>query len=259
MEFDGQVVIVTGGGSGIGRCVARRFGSLGATVVVCDRDGGAADAVRDELAKRGTDALAVTADVTDEQAVASLVGEAERFGDRIDVLVNSAGAGVGRDTLTMSRVEWEQDLALVLTGTFLCCRAVLPHMIARRIGAIVNITSANALTALGSDAHSAAKAGVVNLTRNLAVRHGPDGVRVNAVAPATVRTPAWTSSLERDPDLLERLARWYPLGRIGEPEDVAPAVTFLASREAAWITGVVLPVDGGITAGNTSLLTELET
>jgi len=259
VEFDDQVVIVTGGGSGIGRCVARRFGLLGATVVVCDIDGGAAEAVRGELASSGVEALAVTADVTDEDAVANLVSEAEQFGDRIDILVHSAGAGVGRDTVTMSRSEWEQDVAVVLMGTFLCCRAVLPHMIARRNGAIVNITSVNALTALGSDAYSAAKAGVVNLTKNLAARHGPDGVRVNAVAPATVRTPAWTSSLERDPELFERLARWYPLGRIGEPEDVAPAVTFLASREAAWITGVVLPVDGGITAGNMSLMSEVET
>jgi NAD(P)-dependent dehydrogenase (short-subunit alcohol dehydrogenase family) len=115
----------------------------------------------------------------------------------------------------------------------------------------------NAFAYFGNEAYSAAKAGIVNLTRSLAVRYGPFGVRVNAIAPGTLRTPAWEERRQKDPDVFDRVAKWYPLGRIGEPEDVAGAALFLASDEAAWISGAVLPVDGGLTAGNMEMAREI--
>jgi meso-butanediol dehydrogenase / (S,S)-butanediol dehydrogenase / diacetyl reductase len=115
----------------------------------------------------------------------------------------------------------------------------------------------NALAYYGNEAYSAAKAGILNLTRSLAVRYGPSGVRVNAIAPGTLRTPAWEKRKEETPDVFDRVAKWYPLGRIGEPEDVAGAALFLASDEAAWISGAVLPVDGGLTAGNMQMMQEI--
>jgi NAD(P)-dependent dehydrogenase (short-subunit alcohol dehydrogenase family) len=123
-------------------------------------------------------------------------------------------------------------------------------MLARRRGAILNIASVNGLTGIGEEAYSAAKAGMVNLTQNLAVRYGDQGIRVNCVAPGTIRTPIWGERVARDPQVFEKLAAWYPLGRVGEPEDVANAALFLCSDEAAWITGVTLPVDGGLLAGS---------
>jgi meso-butanediol dehydrogenase/(S,S)-butanediol dehydrogenase/diacetyl reductase len=146
---------------------------------------------------------------------------------------------------------------VVLKSVFLCSRAVLPSKIERRGGAIVNIASVNGLSALGNEAYSAAKAGVINLTQGIAVRYGPHGVRCNAVAPGTIRTPVWQERVKRDPRVFERLVKWYPLGRVGEPDDVANAVMFLASEEASWITGTVLCVDGGLLAGNFRMTREL--
>jgi meso-butanediol dehydrogenase / (S,S)-butanediol dehydrogenase / diacetyl reductase len=134
---------------------------------------------------------------------------------------------------------------------------VLPEMTENRSGVILNISSVNALAYFGNEAYSAAKAGILSLTRSLAVRYGPSGVRVNAIAPGTLKTPAWEQRQQKDPDVFERVARWYPLGRIGDPEDVAGAALFLASDEAAWISGAVLPVDGGLTAGNMKMVQEI--
>jgi meso-butanediol dehydrogenase/(S,S)-butanediol dehydrogenase/diacetyl reductase len=117
----------------------------------------------------------------------------------------------------------------------------------------------NALAYYGNEAYSAAKAGIISLTRSLAVRYGPLGIRANAIAPGTLRTPAWEERRQKDPDVFERLAKWYPVGRVGEPEDVVGAALFLASDEAAWISGAVLPVDGGLTAGNMQMVREMMT
>ncbi len=151
------------------------------------------------------------------------------------------------------------DLQLTPTGPFLCTRAVLLGMLGEEHGCILNIVSLNAFTALGNEAYSAAKAGLVSLTRSAAVRYGPRGVRANAIAPGTILTyaPNQKTRLARDPQVFERLRKWYPLGRVGEPGDVARAALFLCSREAAWITGIVLRVDGGLLAGNMPFTREL--
>ena len=144
-----------------------------------------------------------------------------------------------------------------LTSAYLCIHAVLPGMVERGGGSIVNVASVNGLGYYGNEAYSAAKAGMISLSGSVAARYGRHGVRSNSVAPGTIRTAAWDERLAREPDLLERLARWYPLGRVGTPDDVASAVLFLGSGEASFISGAVLTVDGGLTTGQVRMADEM--
>ena len=257
MRLPDTVAFVTGGGSGIGRAICQRFAAEGARVVVADRNlPGAEETVR-LVTDIGGDALAVPLEVTDEASVAAEVARAETVFGPVDLLVNNAAISEGDNLTEIDPETWDRTLAVVLRGPYLCCRAVLPGMIARRRGVILNIASVNGLTGLGEEPYSAAKAGLINLTKNLAIKHGPDGVRANAIAPGTVRTPIWNARLATHPTAFEDLAPWYPLGRVGEPEDVAAAALFLASADAVWITGVVLPVDGGLMAGSYRMAREL--
>lgn len=249
MRLDGAVALVTGGGSGIGRAICERFAREGATVIAVDRnEAGAAETARLVEAAGGR-ALAVRADVTDRSAVEQAVRAAEEAFGRVDILVSNAGVSLGTDLVTIDEETWDANVDIVLKGTYLFARAVLPGMIARRKGVVLTIASVNGQTGLGEEPYSAAKAGVINLTQNIAVRYGKDGVRANCIAPGTIRTPIWNERLAEHPDTFEKLAAWYPLGRVGEAEDVANAALFLASDEAAWITGVTLNVDGGLMAG----------
>jgi NAD(P)-dependent dehydrogenase (short-subunit alcohol dehydrogenase family) len=257
-RFADRVAIVTGAGSGIGREIARRLAAEGARVVVADRVGERAEEVTRELAAAGGQALASRTDVSVAEEVATMVAAARESFGAVDVLVNNAAIARGDDVLEIDEATWDEELAVDLRAAFLCAREVLPDMIERRRGAMVNVATVNALSALGHEAYSAAKAGLISLTQSLAVRYGRHGVRANAVAPGTVRTPVWRKRLEQDPQVFEKLAAWYPLGRVGEPEDVAKAVLFLASDEAAWITGVVLRVDGGLLAGSYRMSRELQ-
>lgn len=248
MRLPDRVAIVTGGGSGIGRAIAVLFAREGARVAVADRAADRAAEVADEITAAGGQAVALTVDVTDGAAVERMAAEvAERFG-RIDVLVNNAAYSEGDDILTMDEAMWDRNMDVVLKSVFLCSKAVLPRMIEQGRGAIVNISSVNGISTFGEEAYSAAKAGVNSLSRNMATKYAHLGVRVNVVSPGTIQTPLWQPRLEQDPQLFEKLADWYPLGRVGQPEDVAGAALFLASDEAAWITGINLVVDGGLLA-----------
>jgi NAD(P)-dependent dehydrogenase (short-subunit alcohol dehydrogenase family) len=247
-RLDGRTSLVTGGGSGIGRAICRRFASEGATVVVADLVRERAEEVAAEVAGR-----AVTADVTVAGDVERMVTEA----GRVDVLVNNAGGGMADDVLEIDEDAWDADVELNLKSAYLCSKAVLPGMIEQGAGVIVNIVSVNGMAFFANEPYSAAKAGLISLTRSMATRYGRHGVRAVAIAPGTIRTPIWQERVDKEPAIFERLVRWYPLRRVGEPEDVAAAAAFLASDDAAWITGEVLRVDGGLLAGNERMSREL--
>jgi NAD(P)-dependent dehydrogenase (short-subunit alcohol dehydrogenase family) len=252
------VAVITGGGSGIGRAIAERFAGEGASVVIADLIAQRAEETVERIAAAGGTAQAANVDVGNVKSVETMVERAvEAFG-RVDLLVNNAGLSQGDDILTFDEKTWDLNLSVVLKSVFLCSKAVLPGMLERKRGVILNIASVNGLTGVGEEAYSAAKAGMINLTKNMAVKYGPSGVRVVCIAPGTVRTPIWNERLKQDPEVFEKLTKWYPLRRVGEPEDVANAALFLASDEASWITGTTLTVDGGLMAGNEYLGSDLE-
>jgi len=256
-RIEGRVAIVTGAGSGIGAAIAGRFGREGAIVIATDVRADAARATADRVQADGGTATAHVLDITQEGAATEVVAHVLRDHGSVDILVNNAGAGSDTPPLELDLATWDGMLRTNLTGAFLCIQAVLPPMLAQGRGSIVGIGSVNGLTGLGEEPYSAAKAGLVNLSQNIAVRYGRQGIRSNVLAPGTIRTPIWDARLVERPDALEKLAGWYPMGRVGEPEDVASAALFLASDESAWITGVVLPVDGGLTAGLGRMIADL--
>ncbi|WP_327367907.1 SDR family NAD(P)-dependent oxidoreductase [Streptomyces sp. NBC_01217] len=247
-RFDGYGVLITGAGQGIGAATARRLASEGARVLVTDLDGDRAARTAAEIRESGATAGSLPCDVGDRAAVEAAVAHAVSAFGSLDVLVNNAYACTPDAPLFEDEPDevWQRDLDITLTGPYRCARAALPHLAACGRGAIVNIGSVNGEQDFGNHAYSAAKAGLGSLTRTLAGHAGPRGVRVNLVVPGTIRTDAWAG---RDAEL-SRVSGLYPLGRVGEPDDIASAVAFLASRDAAWITGTTLRVDGGLTAAN---------
>jgi NAD(P)-dependent dehydrogenase (short-subunit alcohol dehydrogenase family) len=246
-RFAGAAVIVTGGGHGIGRACAARVAEEGAHIAVADLDQTAAQQVATGLANTGSRHLAVWLDVTDVASVDRAFADAASGLGGIDVLINVAGGDThhGRFEETTDEV-WVRMIDLNLLSVARCCRAAIPHLRrSTKSPAIINVSSINALAAFGSEPYSSAKAGIGALTINLAASLAADGIRVNTVAPGTIRTRNW----EGQEGGADRLRHLYPLGRVGEPEDVAAAVAFLASSDAAWITGHTLPVDGGLMTG----------
>jgi meso-butanediol dehydrogenase/(S,S)-butanediol dehydrogenase/diacetyl reductase len=256
MRLEDRVVIVTGAGSGIGRVMAKEFAAAGARVVVVDRMGDSAEEVAREIGA-GETVVATKNDVTVAADVDAMVRAAEDAFGRVDVLVNNAAVCGGDDILRMDEATWDADVAGVLKSAFLCSKRVLPGMIERERGVILNIASVNALAYFGNEAYSAAKAGMINLTRSIAARYGAHGIRANAIAPGSIRTPIWQHRVDAEPQIFDKLVKWYPLGRVGESEDVAHAALFLASDEAGWISGAVLRVDGALTAGYPLMAEEL--
>ncbi len=248
--FGGRVALVTGGGSGIGRATAIRIAKGGGLVAVVDRNLEGARGTVDLIDLAGGRGIAIEADATDEASVTGAVALATAtYGAPPVILVANASSGGGDDPLSTSVEVWDRVMVGALRSQFLGARAVLPGMIAAGHGAIVCVSTVNGLMGIGDDAYSAAKAGVINFAKNLAVRYGQHGIRANVVCPGTIQTPAWNRRLERTPDIFDRLKAWYPVGRVGQPEDVAAAICFLASDDASFISGAVLPVDGGLTAG----------
>jgi NAD(P)-dependent dehydrogenase (short-subunit alcohol dehydrogenase family) len=248
-RFEGYGVLVTGAARGIGAAVARRLGEEGARVLATDVDLPEAEKTAAALRELGLATEAFGCDVGERESVERAVAHAvETFGS-LDVLVNSAAHCTPDVPLFEDEPddEWARDIDITLTGPYRCCRAALPHLAASGRGAVVNIGSVNGVQDFGNHAYSAAKAGLGSLTRTLAGHAAKRGVRVNLVVPGTVRTSAW----EGREDDLDAVRGLYPLGRVGEPEDIAAAVAFLASRDASWITGTALNVDGGLTAVNT--------
>jgi NAD(P)-dependent dehydrogenase (short-subunit alcohol dehydrogenase family) len=253
--FAGSSVVVTGGGGGIGTAICRRFASAGADVVVADRNAGAAEEVARDIQARGGSATAWPVDVTDAAAVGQLFTALGESRPGLDVLVNCAAHASDTAFGDLSVAEFDEDVTITLKAAFFCIQAALPLLLRSPNGPnVVSVGSVNGIAAFGNEAYSAAKAGLINLTRNLALRYGPRGVRFNVVAPGTVRSPIWDQRLAARPGLLDRIENLYPLRRVGVPDDIAAACVFLASPDASWITGQTLAVDGGITAGHSGLI-----
>ena len=250
----GRVCVVTGAGSGIGRAIALGFAALGAKVAVLDRDGAAAQLSVDQIIELGGTAIAIDCDVSDAASVdAAAVRSAAEFGP-CDVLVNNAGVlrpGT-LDSLTLD--AWNTMIGVNLTGYFLCAQIFGRQMMAQGRGALVHTASVAAShPAGGSGAYSVTKAGVAMLSQQLAIEWGAHGIRSNSVSPGLTLTPMTHAAYTR-PGTSERRNKAIPAGRVGQPEDVAQAVLFLASDRAAYITGTDLTVDGGLTRNLLSLV-----
>jgi NAD(P)-dependent dehydrogenase (short-subunit alcohol dehydrogenase family) len=246
MRMRDKTALVTGAGSGIGRATALRLAAEGARVACADRSEDAARETARLIEKAGGEAMALHADVTDEGACARLVSDTVGRWRALTTLVNCAGVRpVGRDAAPPPG-EWRRVVDVNLTGTYLASRAALPAL-AESGGAITNIGSIFGLVGGSlSPAYAASKGAVVNLTRQMALQWAPQ-VRVNCVCPGVIET-AMTAELLRDAAWREAMVKRHPLGRIGRPDDVAAAILYLSSDEAAFVTGVALPVDGGYTA-----------
>ncbi len=258
MRLKDKVALVTGAASGIGKATVVLFGQEGAKVMCADIDGEGAERAARQIADAGGEAASTRADVSREADVQRMVGETvERWG-RLDILFNNAGIGFGMPVTQVPEEEWDRLIDINLKGVFLGCKHAIPEMLKQGGGAIVNTASGAGLRGTAMlTTYCASKGGVVLLTKSLAVEWARQGVRVNCVCPGVIRTPILDPFLNQSQQLLgmspeavlERMAQEHPIGRVGEPEEVARAVLFLASEEASFVTGVALPVDGGWDAG----------
>ena len=246
ISLENKIAVVTGAGRGIGHAIALRLARFGAHVVVSDIDVEGTNACARQVEELGRQSMAISANVADEEQVRNLIGQAvERF-RRVDILVNNAGV-VSTGPVTETSCEmWDRTLAVNLKGVFLCSKAVFPHMMAQRDGTIINIASVAGKRGgglHGNACYAASKGGVIAFTKSIAREGGPYNIRVNAVAPALIET-----NMLRDLPTaqLASILESIPLRRMGKAEDVAAAVCFLASDAAAFMTGEIMDVDGGL-------------
>jgi NAD(P)-dependent dehydrogenase (short-subunit alcohol dehydrogenase family) len=251
MRLRDKVAVVTGGGTGIGEAVARRFAREGARLAITGRRKAVLDRVVADIGLAGGRALALPGSVTNERDVrAAVASTCDAFG-RIDILVNNAGnlfhAGLLHETTDQ---VWNETIDVFLTSVFRFSRAVIPQMLEQGGGAIINVSTVAALKAspgFPAHAYAAAKAGVNMLTKTIAIQYAKQGIRCNAICPAGVDTPG-VAAVTSDPVSRAGFDAQHPVGRMGRPEEIAAAATYLASDEAVWTTGVILAVDGGVTA-----------
>lgn len=245
------VAIVTGGASGLGEAISHRLAAEGATVVVADIDGKAAATVADAIVAAGHNAVPVACDVTRTDQVEAMVAEAARLG-RIGVLVLSAAVESMVSVVDLSDEEWQHVLDVNLKGPFLCMRAAIPHMVEGGGGSVIALGSTLGLiVAPGHPAYCASKGALVNLCKQAAIEHAPDAVRVNVLAPSATDTGLFMKYSEQAPDpeaLRNQVASNVPMRRLGTGDEVCDAVVFLASSQSTYLSGAVIPLDGGLAA-----------
>ena len=253
MRLRRKSAVVTGAASGIGRETARRFAEEGAAVVCADRDAAGADAVAAEIAAKGGSAHAVAADIASAQDVARLAEEALAARRTIEVLVNNAGITILGGVAELTEADWQREIDINLSGAWRVSKAFWPHFAQAGGGAILSTASVAGVVAAPQDAaYVASKAGLIMLTRCMALDGASVGIRANCICPGFVDTPMFDGFLAEQPEperALARAAGRTPLGRIGTPRDIADGFVYLASDDAAWITGTALVIDGGLTAG----------
>jgi 2-hydroxycyclohexanecarboxyl-CoA dehydrogenase len=249
-DFSGKVIIVTGGGGGIGGATSRRFAAAGGKVAVFDRDLAAAQRVADDIAASGGSARAYAADITDRAGVDTAVASVEADLGPVDVLVNNAGWDIFRPFLQTTPEEWQKLITINLTGALHMHHAVLPGMVARKAGRVVNISSdAARVGSSGEAVYAACKAGLIAFTKTLAREHARDGITFNVVCPGPTETALFEDYKKGagNPEKLnDAFRRAIPLGRLGQPEDLPGAILFFASDSASYITGQVISVSGGL-------------
>jgi len=248
MELRGRVALVTGAASGIARATAILFAKSGAKVIVADGSTvGGMDTVRHIHANDGY-ADFIEVDVSQQAQVSHMVDSIIKTHTRVDILVNGAGILAYGTALETTEETWNRVISINLSGTYLCCRAVLSHMIAQKRGSIINIASTTGAhdACARAAAYVSSKGGVTLLSRAMAIDHAKQGIRVNVLCPGPTDTPMLRKAMTTDE--LEAFAKTFPMGRFGEPEEIANAALFLASDKASFVTGAVLCVDGGQTA-----------
>lgn len=246
-----KVAVVSGGAYGIGRGIVRYFAARGCTVLIADINSERGHALQKDIAAQGGKALFVRTDVRDETSVKGMIAEAMASYGRIDILCNNAGIENYRATEDYAFEEWKAIVDTNLLGPFLCSKYALPHL--RKVkGSVINIASVQAIACEPRiSVYASTKGGILAFTRGMALDCAKDGVRVNAICPGAINTGMMEAALagQADPKVvLDALARSIPLGRVGEPEDIAPLVYFLASDDASYITGATFVVDGGLLA-----------
>ncbi len=254
-SFHEKLVLITGAAHGIGRAILDYFIQQGAAVIIVDIDQAALEAIDLQLKTSSTRYHIACCDVTQAAQVKTAFQAAEQaLGQSVDILVNVAGGGQCELLQDSTEAGFKQEIELNLLSAYYCVEAVRPGFMHKKHGVIINIGTVNGMTTLGHPCYSAAKAGLESYTKALAVELGKYGIRANMVCPGSVKTRLWEERAARNPGIFEDIKKWYPLNDIAQPEDVAAAVGFLASDAAKMITGVALPVDGGLMAGSPALI-----
>lgn len=249
MILNEKVAVITGGGTGMGKATALLFAKEGANVTIFGRREEKLNEVKNEIKdKYGKDAIVVSGDVASKDDARILIDKAVNSFNKIDILVNSAGIFMGTNFTDTQVSEWDQVMDTNLKGVFLVTKEVIPHMLTNKGGSIINIASILGMVAIpNAPVYNSSKGGLVMFTKSIAVEYAEQNIRVNCICPGLVATPM-TKDFMAETETMEEVIRDYPMKRFGKPEDIAYPCLFFASEWSSWITGTILPVDGGYTA-----------